>query len=58
MKREEKNQQIRRRILDSVLVEFSAQGYGAGSVNTICSVQGVSKGIIYHYFSAKDDLFY
>jgi len=57
MKREEKNQQTRRRILDSALTEFSSQGYGASSVNTICSAQGVSKGIIYHYFSTKDVLF-
>lgn len=57
MKREEKNQQARRRIMDSALAEFSEQGYGASSVNTICSAEGVSKGIIYHYFSNKDELF-
>lgn len=57
MNREEKNQQTKRRIMDSALKEFPEQGYGASSVNTICSVQGVSKGIIYHYFSTKDDLF-
>ena len=43
--------------MDSALKEFSEQGYGASSVNTICSAQGISKGIIYHYFSTKDDLF-
>ena len=57
MKREEKNQQTKRRIMDSALAEFSAQGYGASSVNTICCAQGISKGIIYHYFNTKDDLF-
>lgn len=57
MKREEKNQQMRRRIMDSALAEFSAQGYGASSVNSICSAQGISKGIIYHYFKTKDELF-
>lgn len=57
MKREEKNQQTKRRIMDSALAEFSQQGYGASSVNTICSAQGVSKGIVYHYFRTKDDLF-
>ncbi len=57
MKREEKNQQTRRRIMDSALAEFSRQGYGASSVNTICAAQDISKGIIYHYFAAKDDLF-
>jgi len=57
MKREEKNQQTKRRIMDSALAEFSEQGYGASSINTICSAQGISKGIIYHYFPSKDDLF-
>ena len=57
MKREEKNQQMRRRIMDSALAEFSGQSYGASSVNNICSAQGISKGIIYHYFKTKDELF-
>ena len=57
MKREEKNQQMRRRIMDSALSEFSRQGYGGSSINTICASQELSKGIIYHYFKTKDDLF-
>ena len=58
MKREEKNQQTRRRILESALAEFSEQGYGASSVNTISNGEGLSKGIIYHYFPTKDDLYF
>lgn len=57
MKREEKNMQTKRRIIDSALNEFSEQGYGASSINTICAGKGISKGIIYHYFNSKDDLF-
>ncbi len=57
MKREEKNQQTRRRVMDSALAEFAQQGYGASSVNTICAAEGISKGIIYHYFKTKDDLY-
>lgn len=57
MKREEKNQLTRRRILDSALAEFSAKGYGASSINTICAAQDISKGIVYHYFDTKDGLF-
>ena len=37
--------------------EFSKQGYGASSLNNICTRQGISKGIIYHYFDTKDALF-
>ena len=57
MKREEKNQQTRRRILESALAESAEQGYGASSVNTISNGEGLSKGIIYHYFPTKDDLY-
>ena len=57
MKREEKNQQTRRRILDSALDEFSKQGYGASSINAVCATQDISKGIIYHYFRDKNELY-
>lgn len=43
--------------MDSALTEFFKKGYGASSINTICSAENISKGIIYHYFSTKDDLF-
>lgn len=57
MKREEKNQQTRQRILDSAMAEFAQQGYGAGSMNTISNAGGLSKGILYHYFETKDELY-
>lgn len=43
--------------MDSALAEFSGQGYGASSINTICAAQNISKGIVYHYFATKDALF-
>ena len=33
------------------------RGYGGSSVNNICAAQGVSKGMIYHYFDSKDALY-
>lgn len=57
MKREEKNLQTRRRIIDSALREFSEKSYAEASLNTICSDGGISKGIIYHYFKDKDELY-
>ena len=57
MKREEKNQKTRRRILDNALKEFSEKGYKGSSVNSICSAKDISKGIIYHYFNSKDELY-
>ena len=43
MKREEKNRQTRRKIMDSALMEFAQRGYGGSSVNNICAAQGVWK---------------
>lgn len=57
MKREEKNALSRQRILDAALHEFSAKGYGGASLNTVCSENDISKGIIYHYFKDKDELY-
>ena len=57
MKREEKNALSRQRILNAAMVEFSAHGYDGASVNTICSKNEISKGILYHYFKDKDELY-
>lgn len=57
MKREEKNLQSRQRILEGALKEFSAKSYAEASLNNICNDNGISKGIIYHYFKDKDELY-
>lgn len=43
--------------MDSALAEFSHQGYSTSSINTICAAENISKGIVYHYFATKDDLY-
>ena len=57
MKRDEKNLLSRRKIMDSAFEEFGKQGYGLSSVNTICKAGNISKGILYHYFKDKDELY-
>ena len=57
MKRDDKNQIIKSKILSSAIAEFARHGYEAGSMNAICRNGGVSKGIIYHYFGSKDGLY-
>lgn len=57
MKREEKNQLSRQKILESAVREFGGKGYGLSSINTICSEGGISKGILYHYFKDKDEVY-
>lgn len=57
MNRTEKNQHTRQKIIDSALLEFSEKSYGEASLNTICASGALSKGIIYHYFKDKDELY-
>ncbi|MDL2318344.1 TetR/AcrR family transcriptional regulator [Eubacteriales bacterium OttesenSCG-928-A19] len=57
MKREEKNEQSRARIIRSALKEFSAQGYALSSINTICAEGSITKGVLYHYYDSKDALY-
>ena len=37
--------------------EFASSGYGAASIEIICNRHGISKGMMYHYFHGKDELF-
>lgn len=57
MNRDEKNFQTRQKIIDSALLEFSEKSYGEASLNTVCAAGTISKGIIYHYFKDKDELY-
>ena len=57
MKREERNQISRQRILESAAKEFAEKGYGLSSINVICAEVDISKGILYHYFKDKDELY-
>lgn len=57
MKREEKSQQSREKILAAAIAEFGAKGYEGASLNTLLSEHGISKGLVYHYFENKDQLY-
>lgn len=57
MRRVEKNLLSRQKIISSAMKEFGKKGYGLSSINTICSEGEISKGILYHYFRDKDELY-
>lgn len=57
MKQEQKSALSRQRILDAALEEFSQKGYEAASLNTVWAEKGISKGIVYHHFKHKDELY-
>ena len=47
----------RRKIIDAALREFGQRGYEGASTNQICLSAGISKGLLYHYFKNKENLF-
>lgn len=57
MKQEERNRISKQKILKSATEEFARFGYAGASMNHICSNGGISKGILYHYYKDKDELY-
>lgn len=57
MKREEKSALSRKRILDAAMKEFSQKGFHGASLNSVWMEEGFSKGIIYHHFKDKEELY-
>lgn len=55
------NQQIRddrrEQIIAAARTLFASKGYGATVIDDIAAMAGISKGLIYHYFPGKEELF-
>jgi AcrR family transcriptional regulator len=49
---------VRDRVLAAAVELFAEQGYDKTSVQEIVERAGVTKGALYHYFTAKDDLLF
>lgn len=56
MKKAEKTELTVSKILEAALEEFGANGYAGGTINNICK-RGINKGLIYHNFKDKDELY-
>ncbi|WP_346912371.1 TetR/AcrR family transcriptional regulator [Clostridium sp.] len=57
MNRKEKSQISKDKILNAAIAEFGTKAYENASLNNICNDNKISKGLIYHYFENKDELF-
>lgn len=57
MKQSERSKNTYNRILQSAIEEFGIKGYDNASLNTICTKYSISKGLIYHNFKNKDELY-
>lgn len=54
-----RNAEITRReaIFEASLEEFAAVGYERANTNRICECAGVSKGLLFHYYGSKKQLY-
>ena len=57
MTQKERQERSREMIYQAALQEFGTYGYDGVNMEGICGRHGISKGMMYHYFSRKDDLF-
>lgn len=57
MNREEQNKISRERILTASLKEFGENDYFSASINNICKNNKISKGLLFHYYKNKDEIF-
>ncbi len=47
----------RNEILNAAFAEFGERGYSEASTNAIVKAAGISKGLLFHYFSTKRELY-
>lgn len=57
MTQKERQERSRAEILQAAMEEFSVRDYNQVNMEGICSRHGISKGMMYHYYSSKDELF-
>ena len=57
MTQEERKRRSREEIYRVALEEFGTNGYEKVTMERICTGHGISKGMMYHYYANKDELF-
>lgn len=57
MRKEEKTRLTYERIMSAAIAEFGTKNYDHASITTLCSENQISKGLVYHNFKNKDELY-
>lgn len=57
MTHQERKAHSRAEILRAAMEEFGSRDYNQVNMEAICKNHGISKGMMYHYYSNKDELF-
>lgn len=58
MKQVNKNRLSREKIITAAIADFNESGCCDIHINNICKNNHISKGLLYHYFQSKDELFH
>lgn len=53
----EKSINVKEIIINVALEEFAQNGYQAASTNVICKKAKISKGLLYHYYGSKENIY-
>ena len=54
--RKEGMEEVRQRLMEAAMQEFSQKGYDGANINDISRAAGFAKGTVYNYFASKQDL--
>ena len=57
MTQKERQDRSKEEICRAAMEEFGTLGYDKVTMERICGNHGISKGMMYHYYSNKDELF-
>ena len=57
MTQKERQARARQEIFRAAMEEFGTHNYDEVTMESICANHGISKGMMYHYYANKDDLF-
>lgn len=57
MTQKERQARSKNAIFLAAMEEFGSHDYDAVTMDSICMNHSISKGMMYHYYSNKDDLF-
>ena len=57
MRKEEKTRRTYERIMAAAMEEFGTKSYDNASITTLCNENQISKGLVYHNFKNKDELY-
>ena len=57
MTQKERQERSKKEIFSAALEEFGSHPYGEVTMDQICANHKISKGMMYHYYSNKDELF-